>query len=1088
MTADIGRIRETIARCRMLRDAGHVEAVLRSEFQGRLRLMFPDTAHETWINNYTEGTEAHTKVGTGSGKAASRFIDNLVGSTTIEYESDLRNTAKRDTGYGQVQEQAAGLVRAGMPVSTVRGVLSDTVEWYAYDAELAAGVDPSSCTAADITLIVIDELKLPDDSVLSAEQLGGFIKKHLAREQSRPLRSEFLASDLGMDSAAYKSSAGPLSLLVDEGRKADPSASLATDLWSQFVDHLEGPAGTFRTAAYVDEAYVTLLARLLSANVLTGKAVLSTDDELKIILNGEFFRNNFQLENVVEQDYFGWLLGPSYIDRLVAVARALQRDLYAYDFGWYPEEDLFGRLMAQLAPRSQRKLLGQEWTPHWLARLLADRCIDGLPNGESPRIVDMCCGSGTMLAEIIKATRIRFGFSTIEQLEDVATGFDIDPLAVSLAKTTWVVSLSAEIKAATKPIVIPVYHADSLFAVTPVSASVPLVGESDTIPISLDGTTVHLPTALVQPTYREFFDRIVDWAYDEARDAQRRGTVEGFTKADADSFLDGTIAAFGITLSPELYTQLSEALFPLAHRMAELAVAGRNGIWAFILRNTYRPGLLTGHFNGLVSNPPWLAMSGLADNPYRDLLKGRAKLYGIQPAGQSFLHLELGTMHLLHAIDRYLGPDACIACLVPGTVLNGTHHERLRQHDFLTSDRPVPFDIAEIWQVAPGTFKYPGAALVGHKRTNTTGLPQSTFSGFVATDAALDAAGFSVRTIGSSRSAWVLETGGGSAVAGGGGDLPQQGADLMPRTAVCVNIIQNAGAEVRVDTPPRASAWGFTIKSAKEMAADRFPGHVAPRFLFRMAQSEILLPFVLGVHRAPLALPALRAAGGTWSILDEAEIRRQGFTQTARRFAAINQKLKTVGKGKSLQQRIDERGKLSKQVFGTSGYLILAGAGGKIICAACVPVAQAQDLVVDQTLYWKVVTDADEAWYQVGMLNSEALTNATLAFNPKGDFGERHLHTLPYRMMPAYDAGNGDHQKIAVLAKDIATLADGHCTTDPYLADPAKALTARRRKLRTLLDASPLLAQLETLAQSALAGASIAPSGGGGSGTQAPVC
>ncbi|KRW96203.1 hypothetical protein AQY21_10400 [Paracoccus sp. MKU1] len=132
------------------------------------------------------------------------------------------------------------------------------------------------------------------------------------------------------------------------------------------------------------------------------------------------------------------------------------------------------------------------------------------------------------------------------------------------------------------------------------------------------------------------------------------------------------------------------------------------------------------------------------------------------------------------------------------------------------------------------------------------------------------------------------------------------------------------------------------------------------------------------------------------------------------------------------------------------------------------------------------MTDADEAWYQVGMLNSQALTNATLAFNPKGDFGERHLHTLPYRMMPAYDSGNGDHRKIAVLAKDIAVLAEGHCTTDPYLSDPAKALTARRRKLRTLLDTSPLLAQLETLAQSARAGTSTAPSGG--SGTQAPSC
>ena len=241
------------------------------------------------------------------------------------------------------------------------------------------------------------------------------------------------------------------------------------------------------------------------------------------------------------------------------MARDLQRDLYAYDFSWYPEEDLFGRLMAQLARRSQRKLLGQEWTPHWLARLLADRCIDGLPTGESPRIVDMCCGSGTMLAEIIKATRDRFGFAAIEQLEDVATGFDIDPLAVSLAKDDMgrqprrLRSRRRQSQSSSRSIT-----RTSLFAVTPVSASVPLVGESDTIPVFRStARPSNCPTALVQPAYRELFDRIVDWAYDEARDAQRRGTVAGFSKADADSFLDGTIAAFGITLSPELYKQLS---------------------------------------------------------------------------------------------------------------------------------------------------------------------------------------------------------------------------------------------------------------------------------------------------------------------------------------------------------------------------------------------------------------------------------------------------------------------------------------------------------------------------------------------------
>jgi len=124
----------------------------------------------------------------------------------------------------------------------------------------------------------------------------------------------------------------------------------------------------------------------------------------------------------------------------------------------------------------------------------------------------------------------------------------------------------------------------------------------------------------------------------------------------------------------------------------------------------------------------------------------------------------------------------------------------------------------------------------------------------------------------------------------------------------------------------------------------------------------------------------------------------------------------------------------------------------------------------------------------IGMFNSAALTNATLAFNPKEDFGERHLHTLPYRMMPTIDAGNGDHSKIATLAKDIAALAEGHCATYPYLADPTKTLTARRRKLRALLEASPLPIQLETLAQTALASTSTVSPRGKGSDAQAPIC
>ena len=63
MTTDLAQAKETIRRCREYREAGKVEAVLRSEIDSRLRLIFPSADDESWINHYTVGTEAHTKVG-----------------------------------------------------------------------------------------------------------------------------------------------------------------------------------------------------------------------------------------------------------------------------------------------------------------------------------------------------------------------------------------------------------------------------------------------------------------------------------------------------------------------------------------------------------------------------------------------------------------------------------------------------------------------------------------------------------------------------------------------------------------------------------------------------------------------------------------------------------------------------------------------------------------------------------------------------------------------------------------------------------------------------------------------------------------
>ncbi len=909
MTSRLEAAKHLIYRCLRLRNEGKPEAVLRSELSSRLRQMFPDKNDELWVNHYTEGTEAATRIARRDGGLSNRFVDNLVRSTVIEYEPDLRIAYRWRQGYQQVREYAAGIIHSGTQVSQVIGILSDTIDWHVFEVKLSGGTIAASCTPEDIQLTEIETLKLEEADNTTAQRLIEFIRKYLAREQSRPLTSEFITGDLGFESAAYSRHILALGRLVEEGRQTDSSISLATELWSQFVDYLEGTSGVFRISAYVDEAYIAILARLLCANILQKQACLSNDNELSDILTGQYYIDNFHLHNMVEQDYFGWMLRLEYLPHILPIAQEIQLDLYAYDFSIIREEDLFGHLMTHLARRTQRRLLGQEWTPQWISKLLAEKCIELICPTETPCIVDMCCGSGSMLSEILKATRMARPNITFSELSTAAMGFDIDPLAVMLAKTTWVITLANEIRESAERVIIPVYHADSLFAITPITRELPMPGEICEIIVDLDGRRLSLPSELISPDFRNIFDQIVDWCYDEARSAQEIGDAKSVTENRSKQFLDALISQHQLNVSEDLYQRISQSIYLLAYNMCELAASNRNGIWAFILRNTYRPGLLAGQFNGLVSNPPWLAMSQFADNPYKDQLSARARAYGIKPSGAAHLHLELATTHLLHAVDRYLKPGAGVACLLPGTILNGQHHAKLRDSAYLDADRPVPLELQEIWGINPGTFKVRASAFIGIKRRTPEEVNREAPSGALASPEGVHRLPFNVRHLGS-RTAWVLGESE-SRINTEVDFIPPQGADLMPRSAVCVEILDRRGTEWKVKTPQRSDFGYFAIKDGKKLKGLSFNGSVAPAFIHRMVQSLNLLPFTLDGNFVNIAIPALRNNSGQWEILDEASIRTLGFSQTARRFQRINQAMSNENVVKPLYEKIDERNKLS---------------------------------------------------------------------------------------------------------------------------------------------------------------------------------
>ena len=97
------------------------------------------------------------------------------------------------------------------------------------------------------------------------------------------------------------------------------------------------------------------------------------------------------------------------------------------------------------------------------------------------------------------------------------------------------------------------------------------------------------------------------------------------------------------------------------------------------------------------------------------------------------------------------------------------------------------------------------------------------------------------------------------------------------------------------------------------------------------------------------------------------------------------------------------------------------------------------------------------------MLNSHAMTEAITPFNPRGAFGERHIHALPYRLMPPYDPTIDEHARIAELAQRIAEVVQAIVAADAFLQDPRRVLHARRSKIRGQLKSNPEYQELEQL-------------------------
>lgn len=129
---------------------------------------------------------------------------------------------------------------------------------------------------------------------------------------------------------------------------------------------------------------------------------------------------------------------------------------------------------------------------------------------------------------------------------------------------------------------------------------------------------------------------------------------------------------------------------------------------------------------------------------------------------------------------------------------------------------------------------------------------------------------------------------------------------------------------------------------------------------------------------------------------------------------------------------------------------MLSSASGSNPCAAYLPLdgLDRSRIVVDQTLYWHIAASEDEAIYITALLNSTSLSDAIKDFQPEGGFGERHIHKLPYKITPYFDAKNQAHQELAGNARTLISEWLQLCRAGKFAAllQPNSGSLNRRRR------------------------------------------
>jgi len=904
-------------------------------------------------------------------------IDALLGRTVFEFKSDLRSET------GDAEEKLARYLgeREAQTGESFVGIATDGASFIPYElrrGRLRGLPQYTTSTAA------------PRDVL---DWLGAAV----AVAADLPPTPEVVIRELGRGSLAWQLAREELAAIWAEVGE-HPDVRLKRGLWSQLLERAYG-ASVDTDDLFFQHTYLTVVAKTMATHVL-GIPMPDPGD----LLAGRAFQEA-GIGGVVEGDFFDWPLaakrGPELVRRLaLQAARFRLRDVQA---------DVLKGLYESLIDPEQRHDLGEYYTPDWLAARICERVIE---QPLDQRVLDPACGSGTFLFHAVRrllAAADAAGIGNREALRQCGrqiVGIDVHPVAVQIARVTYLLALGEERLQDRPHLTIPVYLGDSLQWNTRGF----LAEREVLIEVPEGGPTLEFPFTVARDP--GLFDAVISGMIALSEEEASAEALQAWLRRQ-QGLDDHAIGVLTRTYSD----------------LRELRSQGRNHIWGFVARNLVRPVWLSQEgerADVIVGNPPWLAwryMSPQIQEAFRHACQER----GIW-VGQVAQQQDLSAYFFARCVELYFKPTGRIGFVMPYAAMSRRQFSRFRMGVFGRREKgraePLTFvRFTEAWAFGENVqplFRVPSCVLFaelmpfGYRGTT---LPQTVLEAsgsLTRRDAVPEEA---ERFLAWREAPWPTERSGRRGPqASAYGERFRDGAVIFP--SVLLRVQKAAVGRLGEDPEaPLVESRRTNLEKRPWRDVASLRGNVEALFLRPLYLGESIAPFRL---LQPI-LAVIPWDEQTNQLLDSEAARRSSYLHLGRWLGEAERLWRQRGRGRrTLMQQIDYWGQLTAQLP-PEPLRVVYSASGTLPAAA---VLRDPAAICEHALYWTAPENTAEARYLSAVLNSETARRLVAQLQARGQWGARHFDKVMLSLpIPRFDPANGLHRRLAHAAERAERVA-----------------------------------------------------------------